>query len=273
MTTTPDRGRVPDPGPSPYRTDCRERRLANRRVPRRDLADADHRRVARRARILRARAGDSRAPLRRLHEPADDPRRRLHPRGRVRGNRDHEATGAGAASRGPRPLDRPRPEPGRTAARPPRERPRRRPQPELRLGMAEERTPVGSGVLGTATLVRAGDAACPAARSPGAAGRDDLVPPAAGGRPRLGRQARGGAALRSPRRRAVPLHSLAERDGPQLAESHVPGRRVVRRRASGGKPLRRSGRTTRPRGPSSPPAPGRRTRRPRGDRSRPPQCL
>jgi hypothetical protein len=211
--------------------------------------------VARRARALRARAGDSRAAVRRLLEPADDPRRRLHPRERVRGRRDHEAAGPRAASRRARPLDRAQPEPGRAAARPPRERPRCRPQPELRLGMAGERTPLGSRVLGPATLVGTGDASCPAARASRGARRDDLVPPAAERRPRLGRQPRYGTTLRPPRRGGVPLHSLAERDGAQLAEPQVPRRRVLRRRASGGKPRRRRGGTTRPRGSPSPPAP------------------
>ena len=100
------------------------------------VARPDRRRPARRAgaaaRTLVAGQADRGGA--RARRGAADPRRRLHPRERVRGNRgDPDPRGLAA---GRRPLDRAPVEPGRLRAPPPRERARSRPQPRLRRGDA-----------------------------------------------------------------------------------------------------------------------------------------
>ena len=116
-----------------------------------------------------------------------DPRGRLHPRKRVRGNRGDETSGAFALDGGS--LARPPAESRRLRTSEPHERARCRPQPRL-----PRRNPARDEDRAEA------DPAPPPRR-------DALVPPAAGGGARLGPEPDGRATVRAARRR--PYRALA----------------------------------------------------------------
>ena len=154
LGTLDHRDGVPDLRSPVRRTTPRGRRAPHLRAPARLPAGGQRGRVPQGHRALRRAARDPRPPLRRLLEPAQDPRLRLHPRERVRGDRDHPAARPRPDPDKHRPLDRPRPQPGRPSPRRAAERARRRPQPQLRLGVDEHRAAVGSRVLGAAAAGR-----------------------------------------------------------------------------------------------------------------------
>ena len=144
---------------------------------------------------------DEGRPIDVVHVAGDgqaDPRRRLHPRRRVRGDRGDEASRPLAPDG--RPLARPPAEPGRLRAPEPHERARRRPQPRLPRGDA------------------ARDEDRPQADPAAEARRDDLVPPAAGGRARVGAEPGDRTPVRAAGRRPVPRAGLAAGERVALAE-------------------------------------------------------
>jgi hypothetical protein len=98
--------------------------------------------------------------------------------------------------------------------------------------MAAERSSRRRGVRGPARALRAGDARGSRVDPATSARRDDLVPPAAEPRPCVGAYHPGGATVRTARRNVVPPASLAARQRRQLAEPSLPGRCVIRGRAS-----------------------------------------
>ena len=161
-----------------------------------------------------------------------DPRRRLHPRKRVRRKPRNAAAGVASPAGRLGRLARPRPEPRRKRARESAERARRRPEPELPGGLARGREALGSVLPGDAPAFRAGVTGDRTPHPPYPAGDDDLVPPAPGPRACVGREHRRGPRLRAALGRALPGAPLAAGVGDALAEPPVRRRELLRRRAS-----------------------------------------
>ena len=142
---------------------------------------------------------DHRVPPRGSHERDEDPCRGVHPRERMRGDRDRPRADRHAADRH-RPVGDPQPEPRRVPRRHASERSRRGSEPELPVPLAPDRTAVGQGVLRTPSALRARGPDRPAPDRARASRREHLVPPTARARGPVGGRHHDPAAIRSARR-------------------------------------------------------------------------
>ena len=162
-----------------------------------------------------------------------DPRRRLHPRERVRRDGGHPRAPATVASEACRPLARPDAQPRRPGRGDEAERPRRRPEPQLRRRLDAARRTGEHVLLGAEPVLGARDAGrAPADHGHPAEGHD-LVPPAHAARLDVGEERAAGPNVRNDGRPAALRAQLSGRRGVAVDPGAVPAPARLRGRARG----------------------------------------